>query len=82
MAGRPAKTYSQATRLVRLMQILSHRWLGATIKELASELQVSPRTIDRDLRALAEVVSLTRCACRGARGVRLCDRQNPWLQPG
>ena len=81
MAGRPAKAYSQATRLVHLLHILSHRWLGATIQELAGELQVSTRTIDRDLQALGEVVSITRCACKGTRGVRLCDRQNPWRGP-
>ena len=77
MSRRP----SQPTRLVRMYQILASRALGATVAELAAALDVSARSIDRDIEALSEVVGLTRCACRGARGVRLNNRHTPWLDP-
>lgn len=77
MSRRPA----QPTRLVRMYQILSSRALGASVAELAAALDVSTRSIDRDIEALSEVVGLTRCACRGRRGVRLNNRASPWLDP-
>jgi predicted DNA-binding transcriptional regulator YafY len=64
-----------------MYQILAGRALGATVAELAAALDVSARTIDRDIEALSEVVGLRRCACRGARGVRLDNHQSPWLDP-
>ncbi len=78
MAGRPPKKYSQGTRLVSMLRLLAHRWLGASIQEMSENLGVSTRTIDRDLRALAEVVPLRRCAVKGQRGVRLQDREKIW----
>ncbi len=51
--GRPAKVYSQATRLFRLYRFLSAH--GRITKEdLAQEFEVSTKTIERDIAALQE----------------------------
>ena len=51
--GKPAKKYSQAGRLHRIIRLLEVR-RGLTLDELAEECDVDRRTIHRDLRAVEE----------------------------
>lgn len=51
--GKPAKKYSQAARLHRIIRLLEVR-RGLTLDELAEECDVDRRTIHRDLRAVEE----------------------------
>jgi predicted DNA-binding transcriptional regulator YafY len=51
--GKPAKKYSQASRLHDVIRILEHRY-GATVEELVEECQVTRRTVYRDLAAIED----------------------------
>lgn len=51
--GKPAKQYSQASRLHDVIRILEARY-GATVDELAEECGVTRRTVYRDLDAIRE----------------------------
>jgi len=51
--GKPAKKYSQASRLHDVIRILEARY-GATVEELAEECQVTARTVFRDLQAIRD----------------------------
>lgn len=51
--GKPAKKYSQASRLHDVIRILEARY-GATVDELVEECEVTRRTVYRDLRAIEE----------------------------
>jgi len=51
--AKPAKKYSQASRLHDVIRILEARY-GATVDELVEECQVNRRTIYRDLQAIAD----------------------------
>jgi predicted DNA-binding transcriptional regulator YafY len=50
--GRPAGQYTQAVRLFQLYHLLEASPEGARIDDLARELNVTPRSIRRDLKAL------------------------------
>lgn len=52
--GRRSGKYRQATRLLKLLDLLRSRHFGATLEELAAEFGVSERQIRRDLEALDE----------------------------
>ncbi len=43
------------TRRMNLMQLLAARRLGATVREIAGEIQASERTIRRDLNSLCKI---------------------------
>jgi len=51
--GKPAKKYSQASRLHDVIRILELRY-GATVEELVDECQVTRRTVYRDLMAIED----------------------------
>ncbi len=51
--GKPARKYSQATRLHDVIRLLEARY-GATVDDLAEECAVTRRTVYRDLAAIAE----------------------------
>lgn len=51
--GKPAKKYSQASRLQDVIRILQSRY-GVTAEELAQECGVHRRTVFRDLEALEQ----------------------------
>lgn len=53
-AGRRKGGYSQAARLLRLLDLLGSRRYGTSISELASELGVTVRQMRRDLDAIEE----------------------------
>ena len=55
--GRPAGTYTQAGRVLRLVELLD---APRTLGELATLLAVTDRTVRRDLDVIASVVGLTR----------------------
>lgn len=55
--GRPAGTYTQAERVLRLVDLLD---APRTLGELATLLEVTDRTVRRDLDVIASVVGLMR----------------------
>lgn len=55
--GRPAGTHTQAVRVLRLVGLLD---APRTLGELAALLEVTDRTVRRDLDVIASVVGLTR----------------------
>ncbi len=71
-AGRPTGAYTQATRLFRVQQLLEAAPDGARIEDLARELEVTGRSIRRDLDALeASGSPLETVTLDGERRVRL-----------
>ena len=54
MAGRRAGSYSQGVRLLLLLERLRMHRTYTPLDALAAELEVSPRQLRRDLRAIEE----------------------------
>lgn len=74
MAGRRRGKYSQTTRVLRLLDRLKSRDQGASVAELAGELEVSERQIRRDLAALEEAGhALESVSIEDRSGVRLSE---------
>ncbi|MBI2377286.1 MAG: WYL domain-containing protein [Deltaproteobacteria bacterium] len=76
MAGRKQGVYSQATRIIRLLEVLTSRGQGAALASLAEELGVSERQMRRDLAALRQAGYLIEDATiDGKIGVRLKEKR-------
>jgi proteasome accessory factor B len=73
--GRPSSEYSQAARVVALYDRL-HRGQTLSVRELAEALRVSPRTLQRDLAVLREVLGRELAESETQEpGVRLANRR-------
>lgn len=55
--GRPAVQYSQALRLLKIVEMLQHR-RHLTIPQLMAEFDINRRTVQRDIAALTEVYAI------------------------
>ena len=73
-AGRRKGKYSQAARVIRLLEHLRSRRYGANYGQLAAEVDVTERQIRRDLDALDEAgFAIDTTIVDGRTGVRLVD---------
>ncbi|MAQ13977.1 MAG: hypothetical protein CMN30_04175 [Sandaracinus sp.] len=73
-AGRKSGGYSQATRVLKLLDYLSGRRSGASFEEIAARFEVSSRQARRDVGALEEAGYYCEpVTVRGATGVRLIE---------
>ena len=80
--GRKAGSSTQTIRALQIVEMLASRHFGMAIDDLADELGVSSRTVDRDIQAISNVVGVVRCSCGGRRGARFRPQRDPWTGLG